>query len=57
MSIFNDQDFTEINEQYTTINMKNTFNITAITVSPLLQLDLNGKQRKKFVLIDDEHYG
>jgi CRISPR type IV-associated protein Csf2 len=56
MSIFNDQDFTEINEQYTTINMKNTFNITAITVSPLLQLDLNGKQRKKFVLIDDEHY-
>lgn len=56
MSIFNDEDFTEVNELYTTIHMHNTFNITAITVSPLLQLDLNGKQRKKFVLIEDEHY-
>lgn len=56
MAVFNDEDFTEINELYTTIHMHNTFNITTVTISPLLQLDLNGKQRKKFVLIDDEHY-
>ena len=56
MAIFDENDFEEISTKYSTITMQDTFNITAITVSPLMQMDQNSEQRKRFILVDGVYF-
>ena len=56
MAIFDDNDFEEISHKHSTIKMQDTFNITAITVSPLMQMDQNDEQRKRFILVDGVYF-
>ena len=56
MSIFDDEDFKDIDKQSITINMINTFNITVTTVSPLAQQVEENKQRKRYRFEDDQFY-
>lgn len=56
MAIFDDNDFEEISHKHSTIKMQDTFNITAITVSPLMQMDHNDEQRKRFILVDGIYF-
>lgn len=56
MAIFDEKDFEELNHKYTTITMKDTFNITATTVSPLQQIDQNGEQRKRYQIADGIYF-
>lgn len=56
MAIFDEKDFEELNHKYTTIAMKDTFNITATTVSPLQQIDQNGEQRKRYQISDGIYF-
>ena len=56
MAIFDDNDFDEVGHKHSTIKMQDTFNITAITVSPLMQMDQNSEQRKRFVLVDGVYF-
>uniref|UniRef100_UPI00404817D4 RAMP superfamily CRISPR-associated protein n=1 Tax=Aliarcobacter sp. TaxID=2321116 RepID=UPI00404817D4 len=56
MAIFDDNDFDEVGHKHSTIKMQDTFNITATTVSPLMQMDQNSEQRKRFVLVDGVYF-
>lgn len=56
MAIFDDEDFNEIKNKHTTLTMQDTFNITVTTISPLVQMDLNKNQRKRYVLVDGEYF-
>ena len=56
MAIFNDKDFEELALKHTTITMKDTFNITATTISPLQQIDQNGEQRKRYQIADGIYF-
>ncbi|MGJ0300960.1 hypothetical protein [Aliarcobacter cryaerophilus] len=56
MAIFDDEDFNELKKNQTTLTMQNTINITVTTISPLVQMDLNKNQRKRYVLIDGEYF-
>ena len=56
MSIFDEEDFEDINKHSITINMTNTFNITVTTVSPLSQQIGEKKQRKRYRFEDDQFY-
>jgi len=56
MAIFDDNDFDEVGHKHSTIKMQDTFNITATTVSPLMQMDQNGEQRKRFILVNGVYF-
>lgn len=56
MAIFDDEDFNELEKQHIVLTMQDTINITVTTISPLVQLDLNKNQRKRYVLIDGEYF-
>lgn len=56
MAIFDDNDFDKVGHKHSTIKMQDTFNITATTVSPLMQMDQNGEQRKRFTLVDGVYF-
>ena len=56
MAIFDDNDFDEVGHKHSTIKMQDTFNITATTVSPLMQMDQNSEQRKRFILVDGVYF-
>lgn len=56
MAIFNEQDFEELQNKQLTIHMQDTITITATTVSPLLQMDENGEQRKRYTYIEGLPY-
>lgn len=56
MAIFDDNDFDEVGHKHSTIKMQDTFNITATTVSPLMQIDQNNEQRKRFILVDGVYF-
>lgn len=56
MAIFDDNDFDEVGHKHSTIKMQDTFNITATSVSPLMQMDQNGEQRKRFTLVDGVYF-
>ena len=56
MAIFDENDFEEISHRHSTIKMQDTFNITVTTISPLMQMDQNGDQRKRFTLVDGVYF-
>lgn len=55
MAIFNDDDFNE-NNSITTIYTKNLMNITATTVTPLVQLNDREEQRKRYIFENQTFY-
>jgi len=56
MAIFDENDFEEISTKYSTITMQDTINITATTISPLVQTTQNDVLRKRYILIDDVYF-
>lgn len=55
MPIFN-EDLFKNNKKRKEITMKNTINITAVTVSPLTQMDNNSGQRKRYMILNGINY-